>query len=88
MQRQLAIDTNQRAKVGEDYHDKVLTVEELCEWLQVHSCTIYKLAKCGRLPGFRVGTEWRFRKDAIERWMAEKSMYSALGRRVAHLGRN
>ena len=31
MQRQLAIDTNQRAKVGEDYHDKVLTVEELCE---------------------------------------------------------
>jgi excisionase family DNA binding protein len=53
---------------------EVLTVKEICDLLQVHQTTLYKLAREGSIPAFRIGTDWRFRRDLIERWMAEKSM--------------
>jgi excisionase family DNA binding protein len=53
---------------------ELLTVKEVGDLLQVHPGTLYKMAREGKIPGFRVGTEWRFRKDVIRRWMAEKSM--------------
>jgi excisionase family DNA binding protein len=53
---------------------ELLTVKEVGDLLQVHPGTLCKLAREGKIPGFRVGTEWRFRKDVIRRWMAEKSM--------------
>jgi excisionase family DNA binding protein len=52
----------------------VLTVKEVSRILHVHPSTIYKLTKKGKIPGFRIGTDWRFRTDLIERWMAEQSM--------------
>ena len=52
--------------------DEILTVKEVCEVFQVHEATIYRLAKAGKIPGFRVGSDWRFRKDVIMRWMAEQ----------------
>ncbi len=55
---------------------EVLTVKEVCELLRVHPSTVYKLVRQGKLPSFRVGNEWRFRKDAIMPWMAEKSMHA------------
>jgi excisionase family DNA binding protein len=51
--------------------DEILTVKDICSLLRVHYSTVYKLAKDGRIPGFRVGTDWRFRRDVIERWIAE-----------------
>jgi excisionase family DNA binding protein len=42
--------------------------------LHVVPATVYKLTREGKIPSFRVGTEWRFRKGQIERWVAEKSM--------------
>ena len=67
-------------------HHEILTVKELCDLLRVHPATVYKMARKGKIPGFRVGTEWRFRKDAILRWMAEKSMQSRQVRKVIETG--
>jgi excisionase family DNA binding protein len=53
---------------------EVLTVKEICDLLQVHQTTVYKLVRQGRIPSFQIGTDWRFRKDLIERWMAEQTM--------------
>jgi excisionase family DNA binding protein len=53
---------------------EVLTVKEICDLLQVHHSTVYKLVRQGKIPSFRVGTDWRFRKDVIKRWMAEQCM--------------
>jgi excisionase family DNA binding protein len=52
----------------------VLTVKELCELLRLHPSTVYKLIRQNKIPRFRVGNEWRFRRDVIERWMTEESM--------------
>ena len=55
---------------------EVLTVKEVGSLLRVNSSTIYKLIRAGQIPTFRVGSEWRFRRDRIERWMAERTMGS------------
>ena len=52
-----------------DEHE-VLTVTEVCELLRARSATVYKMIKQGRIPSFRIGTDWQFLKARIERWMA------------------
>ena len=54
--------------------DEILIVKELGEILQVHPSTIYKLTRQGKIPAFRVGNDWRFRKDVIERWIGEEAI--------------
>ncbi|MHB8382226.1 MAG: helix-turn-helix domain-containing protein [Candidatus Binataceae bacterium] len=46
----------------------ILTIGELSRHLRVHPTTIYRLLRQGRIPGFRVGSAWRFNKTAIEKW--------------------
>jgi excisionase family DNA binding protein len=45
-----------------------MTVHELAEYLRVHPSTIYRLLRHGALPAFRVGSDWRFSREAIDRW--------------------
>jgi excisionase family DNA binding protein len=47
---------------------RVLTVNELAEYLRVHRSTIYRLLKKGQLPGFKIGSDWRFNIEAIDQW--------------------
>jgi excisionase family DNA binding protein len=44
------------------------TIKELSEHLKIHQTTIYRLLREGRLPGFRVGTNWRLNRIAIQEW--------------------
>ncbi|MGA7869923.1 MAG: helix-turn-helix domain-containing protein [Candidatus Binatus sp.] len=48
--------------------EEILTISELSEHLRVHPTTIYRLLREGRIPGFRVGSAWRFSRAAIEIW--------------------
>lgn len=47
----------------------VLTLQEASELLQVSSNTVRKLLKEGKLPGKKVGREWRFSKEALIEWL-------------------
>jgi excisionase family DNA binding protein len=38
---------------------KVITIEELAEYLRVHRSTLYRLLKKQQLPGFKIGGDWR-----------------------------
>jgi excisionase family DNA binding protein len=57
--------------------DQIFTIKELSEHLRVHPTTIYRLLRQGRLPGFRVGSNWRFSREAIEIWEREQAGRSA-----------
>ncbi len=46
----------------------LLTVKELADYLRVHPSTIYRLLKRGNLPGIKLGSDWRFSVEAIDRW--------------------
>ncbi len=48
--------------------EDILTIADLSRHLRVHPTTIYRLLRQGRIPGFRVGSTWRFNKSAIESW--------------------
>jgi excisionase family DNA binding protein len=50
----------------------ILTASELSKYLHVHKATIYRMAGVGKLPGFRVGSDWRFNVDAIEQWQRDQ----------------
>jgi excisionase family DNA binding protein len=50
---------------------RVMTVKELGEYLKVHPSTIYRLIKRGQLPAFKIGSDWRFDVEAIDRWIIE-----------------
>ena len=52
---------------------KIMTVGELAAYLRVHPSTIYNLLKRGELPGFRIGTDWRFDREQIERWQTNQT---------------
>jgi excisionase family DNA binding protein len=56
---------------------EVLTVKEVSELLKIHESTIYKMAKEGRIPAFRLASEWRFLKDPLVHWIAEQTIRSA-----------
>jgi len=47
---------------------KVITVGELSEYLRVHRSTLYRLLKRGQLPGFKIGSDWRFNLETIDNW--------------------
>jgi excisionase family DNA binding protein len=51
---------------------RALTATELAEMLTVSRITIFKLAKRGRIPSFRIGTCVRFDPHSVARWLRKK----------------
>jgi excisionase family DNA binding protein len=53
---------------------RVLTVGEISDYLRVHRSTVYRLLRKGQLPGFKIGSDWRFNIEAIDRWRLQQSV--------------
>jgi excisionase family DNA binding protein len=49
----------------------MMTLENVAEYLRVHPSTIYRLLKSKQLPGFKIGRDWRFNRESIDRWRAD-----------------
>lgn len=52
----------------------ILTLEELARYLQIHRTTCYRLIRARKLPGFKVGRDWRVNEKSLERWMRERTI--------------
>lgn len=52
--------------------DEILTIQELAEYLKLNEKTAYRLAAEKKLPGFKVGGSWRFKRDDLEAWIEEQ----------------
>lgn len=59
---------------------EIMTAKEVAEYLNIHPLTVHKLAREGKIPAFKIGTDWRFHKKYIERWIREKLTYNARAR--------
>jgi excisionase family DNA binding protein len=53
--------------------ESVMTVQEVADFLRVNPRTVYRLAVRRKLPGFKVGTTWRFKRADIDDWIAAQS---------------
>ena len=49
--------------------ERALTAKELAQLLSVSEVTIFKQAKAGRIPSFRIGTCVRFDPRALADWL-------------------
>ena len=52
--------------------DEILTLKEVAEYLKLAEKTAYRLAADGKLPGFKVGGSWRFKREDVFLWIEEK----------------
>jgi excisionase family DNA binding protein len=50
---------------------RIITVAEVAEYLRVHQSTIYKMATRRQIPFFKIGFDYRFHRDAIDKWMTD-----------------
>lgn len=55
----------------------ILTVREVAQYLRLSQAKVYRLAREGSLPVFRIGKAWRFRKDLLDEWLVRQSMLNA-----------
>ncbi|MCD4781023.1 MAG: helix-turn-helix domain-containing protein [Candidatus Omnitrophica bacterium] len=47
----------------------VMNIKEVADYLGVHTSTIYKYAQQGNIPAFKIGSDWRFSKKYIDKWI-------------------
>ena len=47
---------------------ETFTSEDVATYLKIHPYTVRRLCREKKIPAFRVGGQWRFRKDDIDRW--------------------
>ena len=57
----------------------IMTVSDVAKYLGMHRITIYKLTKAGIIPAFKIGGQWRFKRSAIDDWIA-RGMDDNIGR--------
>lgn len=49
--------------------DEILTLDEVALYLKAGKRTVYRLAAEKKLPAFKLGGTWRFRRADLEKWI-------------------
>jgi len=57
---------------GHDDASEVMTSVEAAEYLKMHVKTVCRLAKERKIPAKKVGSEWRFLRSVLDRWLAQE----------------
>jgi excisionase family DNA binding protein len=52
--------------------DQIMTLKEVAEYLKLTENTAYRLVAERKLPGFKVGGSWRFKREDLEAWIDNK----------------
>jgi excisionase family DNA binding protein len=52
---------------------EVMTLREASQYLGISPDTLYKYLGEDKIPAFKLGNRWRFKKDLLDRWMEKKS---------------
>jgi excisionase family DNA binding protein len=51
---------------------KVLALKEVASYLGVHPSSVYRMLKRGELTAYKIGSDWKFNLEAIEKWRLER----------------
>ncbi len=60
----------QRSAQRPEWRPTVMTLEEVARYLRINKSTVYRMARDGTLPAWKLGNVWRFKKASIENWIA------------------
>lgn len=59
-----------------DSKDRWMDIAEAAEYLHISKDYLYRLAQKGEVPAFKLGSIWRFKREAIDEWAESKSNQS------------
>jgi excisionase family DNA binding protein len=62
---------------------EVMNIRQASQYLGVSPDTLYKYVNEQKIPAFKLGNRWRFKKSKLDQWMEEKSSESELKSRKA-----
>jgi excisionase family DNA binding protein len=54
-------------------HPEVMNIEQCARYLGITPDTLYKYAKDGTIPAFKLGNRWRFKRELVDNWMRNQS---------------
>ena len=49
-----------------------LTTKEVAEYLRVNPYTVYRLVAQRKLPAYKVGSQWRFKRTVLDLWLKKQ----------------
>jgi excisionase family DNA binding protein len=52
---------------------EVMNIRQASQYLGVSPDTLYKYVYEEKIPAFKLGNRWRFKKSKLDQWMEEKS---------------
>ena len=59
--------------------ENLLTTEQVAQYLKIDKFTVYRLVTRKKIPAFKVGNQWRFKKQLIEDWLFRNSNFDKEG---------
>ncbi len=59
-------------KIGHS-SQSLLTLEQVAEYLNVNKFTVYRLLAQKDLPAFKVGNQWRFKRELVDAWLKKNA---------------
>jgi excisionase family DNA binding protein len=52
----------------------MLTTHEVAEFLHCNASTVYRMASRGKIPAFRIGSDWRFSVEELHAWIRNRTI--------------
>lgn len=53
--------------------EELINIKEAASYLRLNYMTVYKLAQKRRLPAFKVGGNWRFKRGLLDEWIVQQA---------------
>ena len=53
--------------------EKLLTTEQVASYLKIDKFTVYRLVTQKKIPAFKIGNQWRFKKKMVDAWLMQNS---------------
>ena len=54
--------------------EALMTLEEVAGYFRLSKDTVYRMAQAGKIPAFKAGNQWRFRKEDMDAWIEENKV--------------
>jgi excisionase family DNA binding protein len=59
---------------------EVMNIRQASQYLGVSPDTLYKYVSEERIPAFKLGNRWKFKKSILDTWMEHQSLNSEISR--------
>jgi excisionase family DNA binding protein len=59
---------------------EVMNIRQASQYLGVSPDTLYKYVSEEKIPAFKLGNRWKFKKSILDSWMENKSLNSEISR--------